>query len=579
MSAIASIENKLVTDESSVWRLEGHGEFAYSDGASSEKYLEQVFRNATDLSSRSEELQAKIRDWPSEYHLSAKRSQLLSGFRFDRSMEVLEVGCGCGAITRFLGETFDDVLSIEGSFARARLARLRTRDLSSVSIVCAPFQEIKFARRFDVIFCVGVFEYSASFVKGDDPHQIVLEYFADILKPDGVLVIAIENQFGLKYLSGVREDHVGIKFEGVEGYRRSVGIRTFGKEELARRLQAHFPVLNFFYPFPDYKIPDFVLSSKFLASGHAGEMVSQSKSRDYFGYVDRLWSESDVSLELARNGMQEFFADSFLVFASASDTSRIGFEQAAISFSSERRNKAACLTRIMEVSEQDFQVVKKPMAGSETVDLGAVQLVSTESSWLGGGSLQSQLALTAQRDEHSLSDIFSQCRNWVEFLRNASSIRDSVLYVEGQHLDSIWQNTYFVDGDIHLIDREWIWKEPIRLNVVVIRAIYNFLATLDRPPRFTKKLSPWSVRKLISKIADVLGVELTAVDFDEFVDLEARFRSSVYRVDRVIEAKQLEKFLRRHPLFFSAERYKQLARTLSSGIAGRLMSLRRLFRR
>ena len=115
MSIQSLIKNQLIQDEFQVWSLKNHNRFAYSDGVASEKYLRKVFREAKDLSSRSPELENYIKDWPSEYHLSKKRSQLLSGFSFDRSSKVLEVGCGCGAITRFLGETFDEVVAIEGN--------------------------------------------------------------------------------------------------------------------------------------------------------------------------------------------------------------------------------------------------------------------------------------------------------------------------------------------------------------------------------------------------------------------------------------------------------------------------------
>ena len=158
MSVQSIVSNELRQDASSVWVLAGHDRFGYSDGAESEKYLDQVFRAASDLSTTSAELEEWIKDWPSEYHLTVKRAQLLSGFRFDRGLKVLEVGCGCGAITRFLGENFDDVVSVEGSINRARLARLRTRDLPGVTILCAPFQEIRFSRKFDIVFCIGVYE-------------------------------------------------------------------------------------------------------------------------------------------------------------------------------------------------------------------------------------------------------------------------------------------------------------------------------------------------------------------------------------------------------------------------------------
>ena len=160
MNIQSIVQNELVEDSSSVWLLRGHDKFAYSDGVASERYLKKVLLRSKDLSTRSSELESYITDWSSEYHLTSKRAQLLSGFKFDRTLKVLEVGCGCGAITRYLGETFDSVVSVEGSIARARLARLRTRDLTSVSIVCAPFQEICFSQKFDIIFVIGVFEYS-----------------------------------------------------------------------------------------------------------------------------------------------------------------------------------------------------------------------------------------------------------------------------------------------------------------------------------------------------------------------------------------------------------------------------------
>src|SRR3546814_4502158 len=122
-----------------------------------------------------------------------------------RSMRVLEVGCGCGAITRHLAENFDHVVSVEGSIERAKLARLRTRDLDTVSIICGPFQEIEFVQKFDAIFCIGVFEYPAAFIAGEDPYRAALDYFSKMLTDDGILIIAIENQFGLKYFGS--EEH------------------------------------------------------------------------------------------------------------------------------------------------------------------------------------------------------------------------------------------------------------------------------------------------------------------------------------------------------------------------------------
>ncbi|MCX2979604.1 hypothetical protein EYC98_01870 [Halieaceae bacterium IMCC14734] len=76
-------------------------------------------------------------------------------------------------------------------------------------------------------------EYSALFVEEDDPYQHVLKYFSDLLSSDGCVVIAIENQFGLKYFSSSHEDHLKVRLEGIEGYPVYADrVRTFGRTEL-----------------------------------------------------------------------------------------------------------------------------------------------------------------------------------------------------------------------------------------------------------------------------------------------------------------------------------------------------------
>jgi len=100
-------------------------EFAYSDGLEVERYLKEVIEQASDLSSTSVELELAIQDWPTEYHLSSKRANLLRGLDLPIDGRALEIGCGCGAITRYLGEQGLEVDAIEGSAARAEIGQLK----------------------------------------------------------------------------------------------------------------------------------------------------------------------------------------------------------------------------------------------------------------------------------------------------------------------------------------------------------------------------------------------------------------------------------------------------------------------
>lgn len=565
MNIQSIVENELVQDGSSVWVLKGHERFGYSDGGKSERYLEKVFRSAGDLSTQSSELEAYITDWPSEYHLSVKRAQLLAGFTFDRAAKVLEVGCGCGAITRFLGETFDDVVSVEGSLNRARLARLRVKDIDGVSIICAPFQEIKFARKFDIIFCVGVYEYSASFVGGETPYDDVLRYFRDILTPEGVVVIAIENQFGLKYFSSSREDHVGLMFEGVHGYHRQAGrMRTFGKAELERKLAKYFSAVQFYYPYPDYKLPDCVIAEGFLADGRAGELVSQMKSRDYAGELQPLLDETTVSLELARNNMLPFFANSFIAVAGRTAISSVRFEQMAVLFSSQRVKRFRTRTTISRRSDGLVTAAKRTTVGERVIEHASLKLVEGESAWIESYSLFTLVSLRCRSASYGLSEMFSPCKGWVELLNALSTSYNGVRYVSGDHIDTIWTNVYPTKDRFEIVDKEWIWHQNIGVNVIVVRAVYDFLTRVEDARWLSKKLQLRSGKRLIRSIAHAIGVELTEKDFTDFVELQSEVASLVYGADRTLSKAQIRWFLADRPTLRLSRRQ---SRTLSAVIS------------
>jgi protein-L-isoaspartate O-methyltransferase len=571
MSIDSIVKNKLVQEPSLVWRMPDQEKFGYSDGAASERYLEEVFKKSADLGTRSDELEKHIKDWVSEYHLTSKRAQLLSGFKFDRSARVLEVGCGCGAITRFLGETFDQVVSIEGSIHRARLARLRTRDLPNVSIICSPFQKIEFTEPFDFIFCIGVYEYSASFIEGDDPYDAALKYFASMLKPDGVLVVAIENQFGLKYFTSAGEDHVGVMFEGVMGYHSALErVRTFGQKELRSNLEKYFDTVKFFYPYPDYKLPVCVLAEDFLSSARAGEIVSQTRSRDYGTVREPLWDESLASLELARNGMLPFFANSFLVFAAKEKMRGMSFDAEAVMYSPSQRARFRSVTRIEKGDNDELMVTKKSVAGAAVIDGGPVKWVPTTSRWIDAQSLSTEVFSRSQRRNVKLEFLFAPCRPWARMLESLAVEDRGTKYLTGQYLDCTWSNAYVREGVCEAVDLEWVWAERLRLNVVVIRAIYLFLLRMDEGAYRPRALRLRSGRRLIRDIAKTLGIDLTDADFSEFVSVESRLQNAVTGIPEGRVRAFLRWFLFDWPSLARRTSLTRFAQRISASLRARL---------
>jgi SAM-dependent methyltransferase len=528
MKPTAIIDNELRRDETGVWVRPDAEPFAYTDGLQSEAYLEEVLTAASDLSTGSLELASRIKDWPSEYHLTPARAQLLEGFVYDRSHRVLEVGCGCGAITRFLGETFAEVTAIEGSHARARLARMRTRDLDNVAIVNSPFQEIRFKTRFDMIFCIGVFEYATMFVEGEDPHRKILDYFSGLLAPGGVLVLAIENKLGLKYFASSAEDHSGILYDGIEGYpRHRKGARTFGRRELHDRLREHFPRVDFYYPWPDYKIPSCVISEDLIDRVDVAELVGSFRSRDY-GERRRspLFSEALAWGEIAANGLVPEFAHSFLAVASKSEQASIHLQALGVLYNRQRRPEFATRTTFEEGPGGSLRSVKKRVAGDASHSEGNIRHQECADDWIDGPSLQATMMRRARAHALDLAAILEPSRVWFDELRSSADDAASPR-VPGERLDSIWRNCFVVDSACRYIDGEWSWTESLPLDLVVARGLYYFAQSLRGARELNPGISRMRVGELISAAGKVYGLAFDAAGLDRLARFESAFLDQV----------------------------------------------------
>ncbi len=218
--------------------LDGNKAFDYSDGKKEEEYILDAVGRAGDISSGSRELESFIRDWPSLYHLARERTLAYDALMIPATARILEVGAGCGSVTRLLGERAGSVLALEGSPRRAAITRARTQDLESVTVLCASFEDVIFRERFDLVVCNGVLEYASLFVDHPDPHRKMIEMLSALVEQGGSLIVAIENKLGLRYFTSSREEHTGRMFDGIEGYPGyPKGPRTFGFKELESMLR------------------------------------------------------------------------------------------------------------------------------------------------------------------------------------------------------------------------------------------------------------------------------------------------------------------------------------------------------
>ena len=152
-----------------VWSQTEFQSIDYSDGEEVEQRLQDIIDTAPDISSLSLALRQHCTDWPTTYHLSGLRANILRPFEITEEHDVLEIGAGCGALSRYLGECGASVLALEGSLRRARIARSRTRDLDNVTVVAEKLSAFEVPQQFDLVTLIGVLEYAGLDGEVSDP--------------------------------------------------------------------------------------------------------------------------------------------------------------------------------------------------------------------------------------------------------------------------------------------------------------------------------------------------------------------------------------------------------------------------
>ena len=286
------------------------GKDLYSDGEIENEIIEYAkkYKNVDEI------FKDDLR-WPVFYHLTPIRKNILNWYPFEKDSEVLEIGAGMGAITEALCEKCKNVVSVELSKNRASSIEARNKDKENLEIIVGNLNDIDFKdRKFDYITLIGVFEYAMAYTNTNNPYEDFLNNIRKLLKPNGKILIAIENKFGMKYWIGAPEDHTGIKYDGLTGYESGKKVRTFGKEELKNILtKCGLVNTKFYYPLPDYKLPSLIFSDDYLPTEESIEKYIPY----YYEGTQVEFDEIKAYKEVIKNKQFDFFANSFFVECSA----------------------------------------------------------------------------------------------------------------------------------------------------------------------------------------------------------------------------------------------------------------------
>lgn len=530
--------------ETKVWVRSDFQGIAYSDGDSAETELAGIIQNAKDVSVLSDELPQYCTDWAKLYHLSATRANILRPFEHLLKSRVLEIGAGCGAISRYLGECGADLLCLEGSPRRAAMAASRTRELDNVTVLAERFDDFKVDEQFDVVTLIGVLEYASMFSNAEDPALAMLMRVRQLLKPDGQLFIAIENQLGLKYFAGAPEDHVGITMYGIEGRYEHGQPKTYGKKELKDLIaRAGFTSSSFLAPSPDYKLPNSIITERGFECDEfdASALAWQNVKKD-----PQLPEQTTFNLEKAwsvvidnRLGMD--LANSFLVVASSDKKQPFDSDVLAYHYSTGRKTRY-CKESLFVKTPQGIQVRYKKLGnliGDEapaSLDDGFKYVLPRVDAYAKGSVLSLEFLDVAARRDWSVQGFTPFLQKYLACLQmllneEGSDVKLSSAksLLPGRYIDAVPQNIVIDERNKpQFIDIEWEMDEGVELGYLMMRALLLLMAAASP---FYPSASTVSRQEFVTQLLASAGMDISAQDLTRYIATEAAFQERVTGAD------------------------------------------------
>lgn len=350
----------------------------------------------------------------------------------------------------------------------------------------------KYVDGFDYIIAVRILEILENPVG-------ILKIWKSLLKPDGTLLLGMNNRYGLKYFCGDRDPYTERNFDGIEGYRRAYAKkedkftgRCYSREEMREMLlKAGWENIQFFSVLSDLDNPRLIYGEDSLPNEDLSNRLFPT-----YHYPNSVFLEEESLYDgLIKNGMFHQMANAYLVECSLSGKL---CDVSHVTSSMERGRKDALLTMIrrsgivekrapyeegrerlhnllehgQELAERGIRVIdariEKDPYGE---DIYVMPYIKEES-----GQLYLKRLLHTDREQ-----FFKEMDHFRDLILQSSEIvkpdqgdGEGAILKKG-YLDMVPLNSFHVDGTFLFYDQEFC-EEDYPANEIIWRMIATFYA-------------------------------------------------------------------------------------------------------
>lgn len=423
---------------------------------------------------------------------SEDRNNIFKCYNFDSDSTILEIGSNYGENTGYLASKCKKITAVEFSQKKAKLISLRHKNIENLEIICGNLKDIESEEKYDYIVALGIIEFYKQL--GFCTPNELLDNLKCKLKPNGKILLAIDNKFGIKYLVGAK------KYDGdycFSNFIENSYMNLFGKKELDDIVKnSNFENITFLYPFPNWKITNVIYSDKYIPSKNSHKF----RYGLYYCDTDEIFaSEFDIIGEAIKNDNFNFFVNSFFVELTNSNPTSLKFANFNVLRNDKYKTMSIHKENYFEKSaynihgnnhidniKQNLQILKKlNITTVENINEENNSIVSTYinkitfDEYLTNLLKENKIELFYQK----IDRYFSYLKDKLVYIENSNNNIFNKLeielseeqnrklkYVENGFLDMIFSNVFYDNDDFIIYDQEW-YEKRVPLEYLEYRAI------------------------------------------------------------------------------------------------------------
>ena len=382
----------------------------------------------------------------------------------------------------------------------------------SLHLLCASVEQIcdrkwqqTHRETFDYIISIEALERQLNLEK-------ILRIWRGLLKPDGRLLLGMNNRFGIRYFCGDRDPYTERNFDGIEGYRRAYSKkedtfqgRMYDQAEIVRILRnAGWDFFRFYSVFPDLKNPCLIYGEDYLPNEDLANRVFPVYNCPSTVFLE----EESLYAGLIENGMFHKMANAYLIECSLdgrlSDVSHVtvsmergrenalftvihksGIVEKRAAYPEGREQLEKLIEHSQDLSEHGISVVEgrleedvyvMPYVNAEVGQVYLKRLLQTDQEKFleemdRFRDLILQSSEIVEQDIRKEKDAVLQGKEESEGLGRAG---DGVILRKG-YLDMVPLNSFYVNGTFVFYDQEFC-EENYPANAIITRMIATFYA-------------------------------------------------------------------------------------------------------